>query len=1241
MSTSTRADSAEPDDNRDLTRRERAQRWNSLAPGLREIADLSADMKTSKEVASQLSISYRTVDNQLRIIYQKLEIDGTVARPKMRLREIREDARRLASQPSFVNDIPLLGSLVGRANEAEQFRAALDDPECRIVVLWGMHGVGKSWFTRSRLAAWLNSPAGALASCSVIDCEPDEDLDVLAELGLAVGLNDEAVAERGDLNSAILREFAERQYVIIIESAEQMLNPSGNAPSRHRAFRLRDTELEQLLIEMGAGAGSAKLIITTTHDIDCLSSSESGRVRYIGQKGRTFGGLAGADADLLLDRYPLDLDPDERSSLIARYEGHPAALSWAGQLLADERATFDELMKGSGVSLAARIESLLGRVYVAMTADQIHVLRQLAVLRRPAGDDLLSQLFSLSPPPDGSSWKVVASQLAEKSLVQSIASGGVSQFYLHILVRALVLQRAESLVTENECAALAYEQEMNRLWERDEEQAEAVGLESVRHYAAMSDRDAVRRLDAVLTPQLANSGRKYARLGRYEDVLETLNEQIEILGAAARTPGDHKAQRRLGRACFHRARARMKTGAGDREAMEDLEVAVRYSGFPAAFNDYLDLLERRGAELVGPDLPAKLEVLRDSLRALGPTSPLMSETLLARTGLLWFRTAPTEQGRIDARTLLESLFASPELWAPPSYYRSWASAALVLGDHDNAPAHRTQHYESAHQALVSGMTHHPRDLSLVIAWCGLQRRAADAEESAAARKLIDDARKKLQHATRAASVDEGKRRAVDGEALQLEIAAAALDPDQPRKRKTLKRLAKRAATIQPGSGPSAAMAVTICDQLFALVDSEQVPADRIELLDMCQQLLDPLVDASTQDWRVYYRYVRAIARRGDLEGRVPEAMISAGLEAIRKAGPSASSPRLLRAKAELYRRQLDRIGWRGDQASRQRAFQSADRAIGAALKSDPSDIFNLLERALLYRSAARSAVKNDDAEKYSKLAARTFDDIIERADPPSAAYLEYALFCRGSWQYRRGVEMYRRYSELEARRVRVWRSIHIFVELVIGLLREAPGDEIIGAALEEAEKEGQQAVAGGFATLRLLAGLARIMHELGGSSESADLFVRAFPSAEAYLTGISERRADFAALQAEQRDAWSLAFESGLGDPWLANSLGTFLKECRGDAAGALSAYDVGLSLARGVDEVAEAVLYTNRGLVLIESSDPSDLLAAHHDLVRARELSRGRYTFARTALDQLSARPEFQDAVLKSEREAVGRRTE
>ena len=156
---------------------------------------------------------------------------------------------------------------------------------------------------------------------------------------------------------------------------------------------------------------------------------------------------------------------------------------------------------------------------------------------------------------------------------------------------------------------------------------------------------------------------------------------------------------------------------------------------------------------------------------------------------------------------------------------------------------------------------------------------------------------------------------------------------------------------------------------------------------------------------------------------------------------------------------------------------------------------------------------------------------------------------------------------------------------------------------------------------RLLAGFARIMEELGGSSESAEIFVRAFPSAEAYLTGISERRAELAALHKERAEAWSRAFQSGIGDPWLANSLGTFLKDCRSDAQGALSAYVVGISLAYGVDEVAEAVLRTNRGRILMESSDPADLVTARADLTRARDISRGRYTFAREALDRLAER--------------------
>ncbi len=1178
-----------------------AHAWATLTSREREVADLIANGLTREAAAEALTVDPDTIRNHLSRVYQKLEIAHLESNQRIRLKEVRDAASLVphSSDSSLPFELAVAGSVVGREHETSQIRAALVDPACRAIVLWGMHGIGKTYVAKTALFECLKEPEHFAKRAHVIDCDADDDVDILAELAVILGLPEPVGPDdRSDVAAEAIRTLSTAPYVVLIDGLERLVEgPPAADGEADRQFALRDRDLEEFFLSSVQTNGDSKLILTTTHLPRVFDLAPPGSVRFIGRTGARFEGLVEDDALELLGRYKTSLTRTEMQKVAWHYEGHPEAMMWVGNLIAGRLAGLDEVLEDASPTLQQRIEGLLGRIIDAVPPAEAHVLSALSLLRRPAGSRLLERVFSLSSSAEGSAWKAAASALFEKSLAQAVISRDESLYYLHALVRSPVRSRLTDAQTLHSAAALAYEELADELWDVRIEDAEDAGIESVYHYAACEERSDARRLTKRLLPALEATGKKYLKLRRFSEAIEALDEQIALLGAEAEKTGDHRLKRRYGVARFYRARVRQRVGPVDNQVLGDLESAVMHADHVAALHDYVRALDANGPQLLGDELAPRVRELARRVERLIATRGRepSSELALGLLALLWWEVAQASSDANEIRELLASVFHDIPLWAVPSYYRVAARVFMALGDSDHLRATKIEWYGRAQVFLTAGRAAYPRHGVLMGLAAALNLRVANVEtDPNRAAALLAQAKTNLAEAQRARQpLLPGTKLDLERQMAAIEIAAARLQGNVGSLFDRIEHLAQQTMREQKTSSVRDSHVVTVAGQLLEIADKCGDEVERERALRYAWDILLPSVEAGSSDPRIYGR-LSGIIRR------LPEAdvspQISIVLSGLGKALARRPSDRLLKLRAELYRRRLERMGWNTDRSLMLRVLRAAETAAMEALALEPHDPYGHFHLAQIYSVAAFASSALEDYQRFAEMARAKFEDTLELEEIPPKFFLEYARFCRRTFQWNKGLEMFNRFTAVQAERYRVWREASLYLELVVGVLREdASFDQRIVATAADL---GRQAIDGGSRAPRLFYAYARILHELGRNVE---------------------------------RDViWARIMDEPIDDAWTANSRGTFLKDCLGDRAAAIEAYEAGLILARGQNQVAEAVLLTNLGQVLSESTQPEDLIKAHEVLNKAKALSKGRYTFAAATLEELKKSPDFRAAIAR-----------
>ena len=211
-------------------------------------------------------------------------------------------------------DAPDIIGFVGRARELEACHMSLVDENCRLLVVLGMGGIGKTMLA-ARLAEDVAPAFQSVYWRSLRDAPPATEW-LAGVIGFLSDYQLVPPANESERLTALLQLLRDRRSLLVLDNFDTLLESSG--------YREDSAGYERLLQAVGGGRHQSCLLLTSRESPPDLAKLRSGLVRTV-----ELGGLAPADGQLLLAHTQLAGDSGHWATLVARFGGNGLALKVA------------------------------------------------------------------------------------------------------------------------------------------------------------------------------------------------------------------------------------------------------------------------------------------------------------------------------------------------------------------------------------------------------------------------------------------------------------------------------------------------------------------------------------------------------------------------------------------------------------------------------------------------------------------------------------------------------------------------------------------------------------------------------------------------------------------------------------------------------------------------------------------------------------------------------------------------
>jgi transcriptional regulator with XRE-family HTH domain len=266
--------------------------------------------------------------------------------------------------------------LHGRANELETLRTWLLDDGCRLVVVLGLGGIGKTALAAS-LARRLADSFDRVCWRSLRNAPPTGEWmgETIGFLSAYKVVPPESMQER--LND-LLELLRARRCLLVLDNFETVLRPGAPEGGYLEACQ----GYGQVLRRLGQSAHQSCVLVTSREKPPELAPLEGERAPV---RSFRLTGLGPADARRMLEDKRLVGDEEAWHALVGRYRGNPLALKVVsetiGEVMGSEIATF---LSEAGASFGG-IRRLLDGQIDRLSNVERRLLTWLAVEREPIG----------------------------------------------------------------------------------------------------------------------------------------------------------------------------------------------------------------------------------------------------------------------------------------------------------------------------------------------------------------------------------------------------------------------------------------------------------------------------------------------------------------------------------------------------------------------------------------------------------------------------------------------------------------------------------------------------------------------------------------------------------------------------------------------------------------------------------------------------------------------------------------